>query len=105
MHGLYFGLEGGVYHIFFLTCLSHFYLVVSLEFFLQDVPTEKSLGWNKISGCNAKSTPAIFGQRFCQPFRLHCSFKKVVEETTYENLKVIKNTLPNNSGNSESLKK
>ena len=44
MHGLYFGLDGGVYHIFFLTCLSHFYLVVSLEFFLQDVPTEKSLG-------------------------------------------------------------
>ena len=35
-------------------------------------------------------------------FYLHCSGKKVVEK---ENLKVIKNTLPNKSGNTESLKK
>ena len=37
-------------------------------------------------------------------FYLHCSCKKVVEKSNKENLKVIKNTLPNKSGNPESLK-
>ena len=37
-------------------------------------------------------------------FYLHCSCKKVVEESNKENLKVIKNTLPNKWGNPESLK-
>ena len=34
-----------------------------------------------------------------------CSCKKVAEDSNKENLKVIKNTLPNKSGNPESLKK
>ena len=38
-------------------------------------------------------------------FYLHCSCKKVVEKWNKENLKIIKNTLPNKSGNPESLKK
>ena len=38
-------------------------------------------------------------------FYLHCTCKKVVETSNKENLKVIKNTLPNKSGNSENLKK
>ena len=38
-------------------------------------------------------------------FYLHWSGKKRVEKTDNENLKVIKNTLPNKSGNTESLKK
>ena len=37
-------------------------------------------------------------------FYLHCSCKKVVENSNKENLKVIKNTLPNKSVNPESLK-
>ena len=36
-------------------------------------------------------------------FYLHCSCKKVVEKSNKENLKVIKNTSPNKSGNPESL--
>ena len=36
-------------------------------------------------------------------FYLHCSCKKVVEKLNKENLKVIKNTSPNKSGNPESL--
>ena len=36
---------------------------------------------------------------------LHCSSKKVVEKSSKENLKMIKYTLPNKSGNLESLKK
>ena len=36
---------------------------------------------------------------------LHCSCKKVVEKSNRENLKVIKNTLPNKSGYPESFKK
>ena len=36
-------------------------------------------------------------------FYLHCSYKKVVEKSNKENLKVIKNTLPNKSGNPENL--
>ena len=35
---------------------------------------------------------------------LYCSCKKVVGKLNYENLKVIKNTLSNKSGNPESLK-
>ena len=38
-------------------------------------------------------------------FYLHCSCKKIVEKSNQENLKVIKNTLPNKPGNPESLKK
>ena len=38
-------------------------------------------------------------------FYLRCSYKKVVEKSNKENLKVIKNTLPNKSGISEILKK
>ena len=38
-------------------------------------------------------------------FALHFFCKKVVEKSNKENLKVIKNTLPNKSGNPESLKK
>ena len=38
-------------------------------------------------------------------FYLHCTCKKVVETSNKENLKVIKNTFPNKSGNSENLKK
>ena len=38
-------------------------------------------------------------------FYLNCSCKKVVEKSNKENLIVIKNTLPNKSGNPESLKK
>ena len=38
-------------------------------------------------------------------FYLHWSCKNVVEKSNKENLKVIKNTLPNKSGNPESLKK
>ena len=37
-------------------------------------------------------------------FYLLCSCKRVVEKSHLENLKVIKNTLPNKSGNPESLK-
>ena len=33
-------------------------------------------------------------------FYLHCFYKKVVEKSNKENLKVIKNTLPDKSGNS-----
>ena len=36
---------------------------------------------------------------------LHCSSKKVAQKSNKENLKVIRNTLPNKSGNVESLKK
>ena len=36
---------------------------------------------------------------------LHCSCKKVVEKLSKENLKVIKNTCPNKSGNLENLQK
>ena len=36
---------------------------------------------------------------------LHCSYKKAVEDSNKENLKVIKNTLLNKSGNPENLKK
>ena len=38
-------------------------------------------------------------------FYLHCPWKKIVEDPNKENLKVIKNTLPNKSGNPKSLKK
>ena len=38
-------------------------------------------------------------------FYLHSSCKKAVEDTNKENLKVIKNTSPNKSGNPKSLKK
>ena len=38
-------------------------------------------------------------------FHLHCSCKKAVEDSNKENLQMIKNTLSNNSGNPESLKK
>ena len=38
-------------------------------------------------------------------FYLHCSCKKVVEKWNTENLKIIKNTLLNKSGNPGSLKK
>ena len=38
-------------------------------------------------------------------FYLRWSCKKVVEKSKKENLKVIRNTLPNKSGNPESLKK
>ena len=38
-------------------------------------------------------------------FYLHCFSEKVVEKSNKENLKVIKNTLPNKSGNPERLKK
>ena len=38
-------------------------------------------------------------------FYLHCPCKNVVEKSNLENLKGIKNTLPNKSGNPESLKK
>ena len=36
---------------------------------------------------------------------LHCASKKAVEDSNKENLKVIKNILPNKSGNPETLKK
>ena len=36
-------------------------------------------------------------------FYLLCSCEIVAEKSNYENLKVIKNTLPNKSGNPESL--
>ena len=36
---------------------------------------------------------------------LYCSCRKVVEKSNEENLKVIKNTFPNKSGNPGSLKK
>ena len=36
---------------------------------------------------------------------LHCSSKNLVGKSNKENLKVIKNTLPDKSGNPESLKK
>ena len=38
-------------------------------------------------------------------FYLNCSCKKAVEDSNKNNLKVIKNTLPNKSKNPESLKK
>ena len=38
-------------------------------------------------------------------FYLHWSCKNGIEKSNKENLKVIKNTLPNKSGNPESLKK
>ena len=38
-------------------------------------------------------------------FYLNCSYVEVVEKSNEENIKVIKNTRPNNSGNPESLKK
>ena len=38
-------------------------------------------------------------------FYFHCSYKKLVEKLNKENLKVIKNILPNKSGNPKSLKK
>ena len=38
-------------------------------------------------------------------FYLHCSCEKEVEKSNQKNLNVIKNTLPNKSGNPESLKK
>ena len=38
-------------------------------------------------------------------FYLHFPCKKVVEKSNKENLKVIKNTVPNKSGNPELLKK
>ena len=37
-------------------------------------------------------------------FYLHCSCKEVVEKSNKEYLKVIKNTLPNKSGNPANLK-
>ena len=37
-------------------------------------------------------------------FYLLCSYKRVVEKSHYKKLKVIKNTLPDKSGNLESLK-
>ena len=36
---------------------------------------------------------------------MHCSCKKEVEKSNEENLRVIKNTFPNKSGNLKSLKK
>ena len=44
-------------------------------------------------------------RKLVKPLYLHCSCKKVVEKSNKENLKVIKITLPNKSGNPESLKK
>ena len=38
-------------------------------------------------------------------FYLHCSWKREVEKLNKENLKVIKNILPNKSGNPESPKR
>ena len=38
-------------------------------------------------------------------FYLHCYCEKLVEKSNKENLKVIKNSLPNKSGKLESLKK
>ena len=38
-------------------------------------------------------------------FIIHCSCKKVVEESNKENFKVIKNTLPDKSGLLKNLKK
>ena len=38
-------------------------------------------------------------------YYLHRSCKNIVEKSNKDNLKVIKNTLPNKSGNPESLKK
>ena len=38
-------------------------------------------------------------------FYLLFSYERVAEKSNKENLKVIKNTLPNKSGNPESLKK
>ena len=40
-----------------------------------------------------------------KPFSFHYSCKKLLEKLNKENLKVIKNTLPNKSGNPEGLKK
>ena len=44
-------------------------------------------------------------KKLIKQFHLQCSCKKVVEKSKKENLKVIKNTLKNKSGNPESLKK
>ena len=44
-------------------------------------------------------------KKLVELFYLHRSCKKVVEKSNKENLKVIKNTLPNKSGKPESLKK
>ena len=44
-------------------------------------------------------------KKLVKSFYLHCFCKKVVEKSIKENLKGIKNTLLNKSGNPESLKK
>ena len=44
-------------------------------------------------------------KKLIKSFYLHCFCKKVVEKSIKENLKGIKNTLLNKSGNPESLKK
>ena len=44
-------------------------------------------------------------KKLIKPYYLHCSCKNIVEKSNKDNLKVVKNTLPNKSGNPESLKK
>ena len=46
-----------------------------------------------------------FIKKLSKLFYLHFSCKKVAETSSKENLKAIKNTLPNKSGNPENLKK
>ena len=46
-----------------------------------------------------------FIKKLIKLFYLQCCYKKVVEKSGKENLKMIKNTLPNKSGNPKNLKK
>ena len=52
-----------------------------------------------------KKIETIIIETIIKKIILHCSCKKVVEKINKENLKVIKNNLPNKSENPESLKK
>ena len=49
--------------------------------------------------------PLFIIKKLIKLFYLICSSKKVVEKSNKDNLKVIKNTLLNKSGNTESLQK
>ena len=86
-------------------CFSYFFFFL---FFLQNSCGRK-ISFNlriviRKKAINNRFNLAII-KKLIKLFYIHCPYKRVVNKLNKENLKVIKNTLPNKSGNPESLKK
>ena len=83
-------------------CFSYFFFFF---FFLQNSCGRKiSFNLRIVIPINNRFNLAII-KKLIKLFYIDCPSKRVINKSNKENLKVIKNTLPNKSGNPESLKK